>query len=113
MAETHDFTIDKGATFRANILYQDDSGTAINLTGYTASMQIRRTYKGSVIHSLTTENGGIAITPLNGELDLLIEADDTDAFPALMGRYDLEITSGTEVTRILEGRAIIKENVTR
>ena len=106
-------TIHKGATFKQNILYQDSTGAAIPLTGYTARMQIRQSYQSDVLQELTTENGGITITALTGSIDLLITATDTALLPALTGVYDLEIITGTDVTRLLEGKTIITENVTR
>ena len=106
-------TIKKGSTFKQNIAYTDANGAIINLTGYTARMQIRASYKSDIIHELTTENGGITITGVLGELDLLISATDTDTFDPITAIYDLEIISGVEVDRIMQGKVNITENVTR
>lgn len=105
--------IKKGSTFKKNITYTDSAGTAINLTGYTARMMVRQSFQSEVIHTLTTENGGITITGVTGEIDLLITATDTDAFNPIIGVYDLEIISGAEVDRIMQGQVYITENVTR
>lgn len=110
----YDINIYKGTTFKLNIAYTDSTSAIIDLTGYTARMQVRRTYGSAIITELTTENGGIAITALTGGLDLLITATATTLLTAVSGRYDLEIiSSGGEVTRILQGDARIIENVTR
>jgi hypothetical protein len=106
-------TIKKGSTFKQNIAYTDSAGVIINLTGYTARMQIRASYQSDIIHELTTENGGITITGVLGELDLLISATDTDTFDPITAIYDLEIISGVEVDRIMQGKVNITENVTR
>lgn len=112
MAEQHNFTIEKGATWRQNIQWKDDDGLAIDLTNYTARMQLRREYRTNIIHELTTENGGIDITALTGEIDLLIEATDTADFIDTKVLYDLELINGTEVVRLLSGCITISENVT-
>ena len=113
MSDKHDFTIEKGATFRQNILWRDNAGGALDLTDYTARMQIRREFKSDIIHEMTTENGGIVITALTGEIDLLIEANVSDLFNSTSAKYDLELTKGSEVTRLIQGAAFITENVTR
>ena len=104
--------IDKGATFERNITWTDNSGTAIDLTGFTARMQIRKNYKSAIIQELTTENGGITLTALTGEIYLLIEATDTDVFTDDRAIYDLELINGTKVYRVLQGDVLINENVT-
>jgi hypothetical protein len=41
MASVYNTTIDQGADWYVNFTYQDSAGVAINLTGYTAAMQLR------------------------------------------------------------------------
>jgi hypothetical protein len=108
-----DLTIKKGATYKQNLVYKDNDDVIVDLTGVTARMQIRHTFKSDVIHELTTENGGITITGAIGEIDLLILATVTDTFPAITGVYDLELILGTDVERALEGNIFITENTTR
>jgi hypothetical protein len=38
----YDIQVDQGSTFVFHITYQDSAGTAIDLSGYTADMQVRR-----------------------------------------------------------------------
>lgn len=98
-----DIEIEQGATFNLEFLYQDDSGTPINLTGMTARMQLRRQYNSpDPLIILTTENGRITITPLLGKINLIINASDTEDLTG-SGVYDLEIVNGSVVNRILEG----------
>ena len=42
MAATYTITHDKGTTFKFYALYKDSSGTAIDLAGQSARMQVRR-----------------------------------------------------------------------
>lgn len=113
MADKYNITIEKGATYRENVQWLDDNGLPIDLTGYTARMQIRRTYNATILVELTTENSGITITPLTGELDLFISANDTGLFSYGSFIYDLELINGSEVVRLIEGNVEVKENVTK
>lgn len=109
--------IEQGATFIFPVLYLNENGTPVNLTGYTAKMQIRETYPSDVaLVTISTENGGIVIDPLIGRLDLTIDADITRALPAPWeGVYDVFVyapTGGPE-EKILGGQIIIDPQVTR
>jgi hypothetical protein len=87
----------------------------VNLTGYTARMQIRATLDATVvIVSLTTENGGITLGGTAGTLALLLTAVATAAFTFSTAVYDLEIISaGGVVTRLLSGNVVLSKEVTR
>ena len=113
MADKHNFTIDKGATFSRSIIYKDQLGIPIDLTGYTARMQIREYYNKPILHELNTENGGIVLVPLLGQIILSISAGVSDAFNVLDFIYDLELINGANVFRLIEGKVIVKENVTK
>jgi hypothetical protein len=113
-----DLTIEQGATFKRTLLLKQGDGAsapAVNLTGYTARMQIRADVDSTtVLIALTTENGRITITPLDGRLDLLISATDSAALAFEAGVHDLEIvSSGGEVTRLVQGKAKLSKEVTR
>lgn len=113
MADSYCFKIDKGATWKQELEWQDENGVAIDLTGYTAKMQLRKNYDSDVIHELTTENGGITIaTPTFGIINLLIEVSVSKDFTNTKVLYDLELYKNDEVVRLLEGTFIINENVT-
>ena len=47
-AGTYNFTLEQGSTFSRQITVQEN-GTALNLTGYTARMQMRSTHDSSTI----------------------------------------------------------------
>lgn len=89
--------------------------TPINLTGYTARMQIREDItSGTVLISLTTENGGITLGGVFGTITLLIMASVTAAIAWTTAVYDLEIISPSGiVTRLVEGRITVSPEVTR
>lgn len=112
---TGDLEIKQGATWVMEFYYVDSTGTAINLTGYTARLQIRSDYEAtSTLASLTSPSGGLVITGASGLVTATISAADTAALPAGQFVYDLEIiSSGGVVTRMAEGPGVISREVTR
>jgi len=112
MAGPYDFKIVQGETFTKSMQWTDDDDVPYNLTGYTARMTIRESIGGTEIVSLTTENGGITITPLTGTIALLISETDTTAMDFTTGVYDLEIITGAVVKRLLQGKATFDPNST-
>ena len=114
-AATNNFVIDQGANWFVTFVYKDSAGTAINLTGYTAALQIRDTYADSTTDlSLTSPSGGITITAATGTIAVTATAAQTSAIPAGNYVYDLEITSSTGiVTRLVQGKISLSPQVTR
>ena len=113
-ATTYDILVEQGATFSQVITYKE-AGVAVNLTGYTARMQVRSTLESATtVVELTTANGRIALGGTAGTISLTISATDTAALTSGRGVYDLELVSGSGiVTRLLQGVATISRNVTR
>ena len=71
MAQQHRFVCDQGATFSQVITYKNASNQPINLTGYTARMQVRESVESPIVLlNLSTENDGIAIDGAGGTLTL-------------------------------------------
>lgn len=114
-AATHNILIEQGATFQLNLVWKDSGGTPINLTGYTARMQVRRKYSDPVILlNFTTENGAIVLGGALGTIVVTGLATLTDDLPAKPCVYDLELISASGfVTRLIEGAATITPEVTR
>lgn len=114
-AATYDFEIEQGSTLIKPIVWKDSSGVAINLTGYTAKMQVRQSVSSTdILLELSTTNGKIAITPSTGTVTLIFNADTTAAIAWKRGKYDLELTSaGGIVTRLIEGQITVSPEITR
>ena len=114
-AAVYDFVIEQGATLDKSFIWKDSTGTVINLSGYTARMQIRPTAVAStVLLELTTLNNRIIITAGQGKIQLLVSAADTSAITWQRGKYDLELVSSTGVvTRLLSGDVEISREITR
>ena len=108
-----DLDIYQGATFRKQLVWKINS-VVVDLTGFTARMQIRVSADAaSSLVELTTENGGITLTAVDGQIDLLIEAADTTALSFSTGVYDLELVNGTEIFRLCQGKVTLHKEVTR
>ena len=113
-AGIYNFTIDQGSNWDLNVVYKDANGNPINLTGYTAAMQLRQNYNSdTAVLTLSTSNGGITITGAQGKLVLSATAIQTGALDAGFYVYDLEITSGGVVTRLIQGQVTVAGEVTR
>lgn len=89
--------------------------TPIDLTGYTARMQIRSKLEDTaVLLELTTGvDGRIVINNTDKTITLVIDAVTTAALTWLTGVYSLELIVGTVVTTLITGCVTIKREVTR
>lgn len=123
-AGVYNIVADQGATFAQTLTWKDAEGAAINLTGYTARMQVRDKYSSAAAAlSLTTENGRIALGGAAGTIDLLVAAADMAALevpnvpgtpPSKAFVYDLEmIAASGRVTKLLLGTFTVRREVTR
>lgn len=125
-AAKKNLTIEQGATWRDSytLLQPAPTGTPIadmlpiDLTGYTARMQIRPDYASTtVLVELTTENARITITPAAGTIALYISDTDTSAlaFADAPAVYDLELVPPApgDVIRLLRGTVTLSPEVTK
>lgn len=114
-AGRYNIKIEQGATFRFEIVYRDSNSAIVNLTGFTARMQIRPIPSSTtILVNASTANGKIVITPSQGRIVVTLSATETAALDFTTARYDLEIeaTDGT-VTRLIEGVVTLSPEVTR
>lgn len=114
MAGTHDIVCDQGATFTRVFTWEDSAANPIDLTLYTARMQVRATVgSASTLLSLTTENGGISLGGIAGTITVTATATQTAAITAGCYVYDLEMVTGAVVTRLVQGSFTVDAEVTR
>lgn len=113
--KVQDLFLIQGATFRYTVLLEQTDGSPVDLTGATARMQVRPSQGSDEIFlALTTDNGGIAITPTEGKLELYAPADATIGQNWRRGVYQLEVEYATgDVYRYLEGQIEHSLEVTR
>lgn len=103
----------QGASFDYSLTWQTN-GTAVNLTGYTARMQVRESYDSLTPVLSLTSGSGITLGGTSGSIILDAHATVTATIPSGQYVYDLElVTSGGYVTRLLEGNFTVDPEVTR
>lgn len=107
--------IDQGATYSATIRYKNRQGQIVPLTGFQARMQLRLSPDDSPVVSITTGGGDMTIDGDAGEVSIALSPSTTDAIPANVYLFDVEIyTPGDEVVhRIMEGKAYVRAQVTK
>jgi hypothetical protein len=111
MAVYSNIVIDQGADYSASIGVTDSDGDTIDLSGYTAAGQIRKTYSSSTAVNFTVS---IASPASAGTLNIGLSNTQTNAMKAGRYVYDVEITnSGGVKTRVLEGQVEITPGVTQ
>ncbi len=115
-AARHDIVVEQGTTFTLEVAYEQPEGSPVDLTGWSARMQVRQGHAStSAVLDLTSLAGSIAVDGTLGTVTVHAIATVTAALPApFLGVYDLEIASpdGT-VIRLLEGSCRITPEVTR
>ena len=114
MATKLDLQLDQGATFEHLLTWTTNEGAPIDLTGYTARMQVRpKAGSDDLIFDLTTENGGITLGDVAGTITIAISATDSTAVIVRKGVYDLELCSSSGfITRLVQGKLVIDPEVT-
>lgn len=123
-AGRYNITIEQGATYDLNVQYVDSNSTPINLSGYSARMDIRPSAISDTIYlrlSSSLQEDGTGITfngeggtlPLDsGSIYVYVSAANTTILDFDLAVYDLELTSGSVVTRILQGNVKLSKEVT-
>lgn len=112
----YNLTIYQGADFSQLFTFlQESGGDPVDLTNFSARMQIRqRVNAASPIIELTSANGRIVLGGTAGTVTLTLNATETAQLPDTQGVYDLEIVAGeNNADRYLEGTVTIKPEVTR
>ena len=113
MADTYDITIDAGSTYQLSVAWKDDSAVAINLTGYSARMHVRREINDTDTVLELSSGSGLTLGGSAGTVAVEIAAADTVDLSGVYV-YDLEVESGGGVvTRLIQGAITINPEVTR
>ena len=108
----YDIVCPQGATFDRTFSYSI-GGTAVNLTGYTAALQVRAGYDADTALISLTNGSGITLGGTAGTILVTASAAVTGAVDAGSYAYDLELYSGSTTTRLLQGSFTITGGVTR
>lgn len=128
-AGIYDIYIDQGADWKLSFTWKDDYSAPVNLTGYSARMQVRKNLRDSVpLMTLdSTVSGEITMGGTAGTIVIHATAAKTTAIPIDFSQlawvktkqsqsmvYDLFVTNALgETTKLLQGVAFIHPAVTR
>jgi hypothetical protein len=118
--------IEQGATLKLDLAYKDSTNKSVDLTGYSGKMQIKNDYSSSATTTYLTlsssrypDGTGInfsgstnLLPPTSGTIGIIISAATSSLLTFDTAYYDLEITSGSVVTRLLQGTVQISKQVT-
>lgn len=111
MATISNIFIDQGANFSTTVTITDSNGNALDLTGYTALTQIRKTYESTTATSFTSTFDSDRTT---GKITISLTNAQTTALDYGRYVYDLIITDAVSVkTRVVEGIATVNPSVSR
>jgi hypothetical protein len=94
--KTVNYEIVQGDTFILTVVYKDDTGTVIDLTGYSATFIVKDVPGGEITCTTATIGNGIVATPLQGKLVVTLSATETKKFTVPKAYYQFQIDSGTE-----------------
>lgn len=110
MASVSNLYVDQGTDFSAIVTLKNQDGTNINLTGYTAASQFRKSYQSSSSTNFTVT----IYDALQGKIRMQLPAATSSALIPGRYLYDVEITSPTnERRRALEGIVVLTPEITR
>lgn len=123
-AGRYNIIIEQGATFELELQYKDSNSVPIDLTGYSGRMQIRPSIGSPTSYlclssSLNSDGTGLnfsgsngSTSPSSGSIGIYISAVTSSLLTFDQGVYDLEIASGSFVSRILQGNVQLSKEVT-
>ena len=111
-AGRYNITIINGTTFTLAPIWQVDN-LPVNLTGYTADMQVRDVSNNLVVE-LSTANGKAVISPALGQTTFTLTPTQTSAANLPVGNYTyaFNLTDGSSNTyQILNGAFVVQASV--
>jgi len=109
MAIVANLSIDQGSTFSAGLTISSSAMIPFDLTGYSATSQIRKTYSSSVAQTFTC-----AINlPNQGIVELLLTDEQTAVLKPGRYVYDVILDKGGVIYRAIEGIITVNPSVTR
>ena len=134
MSANYDIPAEQGSDFFLHIRYLDEAGVPVDLTNYTAKMQVRRSYEMDCVLEVCTSSprgatvgltggyGGITLncstagaTGFTGGIFLTATGTGMKNMPIGKFVYDLHIASitGGNIVRLIDGRFDSSAQVTR
>ena len=107
MAYKFNMTIDQGATFSQVFYVKDIDGNSLNMKSYSGNSQMRKHYTSTNAVSFAVDLSA------NGEATISLSAANTAMLVPGRYLYNIEISQGSTVERVVEGIATVTPDVTR
>jgi hypothetical protein len=113
LSAKYNLVCDQATTFNFQFSINNDN-VLLNLTGYTGTMTVRP-FVGATTTTVvaSTANGRMVLGGALGTVTVIIDATTTGAIGSGRYVYDLVLTTGSTVTRYLEGKFIVTGAVTQ
>jgi hypothetical protein len=109
MASKANLVMDQGSNFSATITLTDGDGNLIDMSGFTGSSQMRKSYS-----SVNSTSIGVTINTTAATITLTLDSPNTALITPGRYVYDVDIMSSLNVTsRILEGIVTVTPAVTK
>jgi len=105
MASKANITMDQGSTFSTDIYLVDDNNNPLDLTGYTGTSKMKKSYASN---SATT----FTVNVVNGMVTLFLNSNTTTNLTPGKYVYDVVLSSNAASVRILEGIVTVAPGVT-
>ena len=111
MATISNLFINQDTDFSTTVTVNDSSGSALNLTSYTALAMIRKTYQST---TATTFTSTFAADRTTGQITISLTYAQTALLEDGRYVYDLVVTDNSGIkTRVVEGIATVTPGVSR
>ena len=111
MATISNLFVDQDADFTTTVTVNDSTGSALDLTNYTALGMIRKTYQSS---TATTFTSSFVSPRTTGQITISLTDTQTAALESGRYVYDLVITDASgNKTRVVEGSVTVNPSVSR
>jgi hypothetical protein len=113
LSAKYNLVCEQATTF--NFIFSiNNNNVLLDLTGYTGVMTVRP-FIGATTTTVvaSTANGRMTLGGIAGTVTVLIDATTTGAISSGRYVYDLVLTTGSTVTRYLEGKFIVTGAVTQ
>jgi len=111
---TYDIVAQQGSDYSVTLTYKDSNNVAVNLTGYTARMHVRKVASSPYAYLRLTNSSGMTLGGAAGTVAINVPAAALASIPAGSYVYDVELVSGSgAVVKPIVGSFSVSAEVTR
>lgn len=113
-AARQNLTVEQGAYWSQELLWKDADDIPVDISGYSARMQLRTSFRSSTAVIELTDGDGITLGDDEGTILLEMTAEQTEGIRAGRYLYDLEmVPPDGKVVRLMQGKIKIAAEVTK